>query len=55
MYKMKLYLFFFFFKEKYTYIPHVCSVYCKRSHVYNSNWFVTNTPVYIRSVYQWYA
>lgn len=54
---MKLYPFFFFFflKEKYTYIPHVCSVYCKRSHVYNSNWFVTNTPVYIRSVYQWYA
>lgn len=53
---MKLYYFFFvpfFLKE--TCIPHVWSVYCKRSHVYNSNWFVTNMPVCIRSVYQWYA
>lgn len=27
----------------------------EKSHVYNSIWFVTNKPVYIKSVYQWYA
>ncbi len=32
----------------------LCLLY-EKSHVYNSIWFVTNKPVYIKSVYQWYA
>lgn len=45
----------FFFLRKKNHLYPAFGVYCKRSHVYKCNWFVTNTPVYIRSVYQWYA
>lgn len=52
--KSKFTFFFFSFFSKSPLISQLV-VYCKISHVYNCNWFVTNMPVYIKSVYQWYA
>lgn len=49
----------FLFLTEYTYLVQklVCLLLSmvRESHVYNSIWFVTNKPVYIKSVYQCYA